>query len=155
MPVHTLEKKKVEGKNFTAFQAGSFADLHQYELKHPKYDKPVHGKLLLKAHLNLTGMQVSLNKFPAGRSIPFTHAHKENEELYLFVGGKGQMLVDGEIVDVSEGTCIRIATGGIRAVRNLSDEDLYYVCIQAKEKSLNQETFDDGIAGGAPDWEQK
>jgi mannose-6-phosphate isomerase-like protein (cupin superfamily) len=149
-----LEKKKVEGKNFTVFQAGKFADLYQYELKHPRQEKPVHGKLLVRDQLGLTGMQVSLNKFPAGRSMPFLHAHKENEELYIFVGGKGQMQVDGEIIEVTEGTCIRVATEGVRAWRNNSNEDLYFICIQAKEKSLHQETFEDGIPGGPPHWVQ-
>ncbi|PWT99963.1 MAG: cupin [Candidatus Melainabacteria bacterium] len=153
MVVHTTDKKKVTGTNFSCFQAGKFSELGQYEFKHPKLEKPTHGKLLVKDNLGLTGMQVSLNRFPAGRSMPFTHSHKENEELYIFVGGKGQMLIDREIIEVSEGTCIRVGTRGVRAWRNNSNEDLYFICVQAKENSLHQDTLDDGVAGGAPSWD--
>jgi mannose-6-phosphate isomerase-like protein (cupin superfamily) len=154
MVLHTLDAKKIDGANFTCFQAGKFSDLYQYELKHPKLEKPGRGKLLVREHLGLTGMQVSLNKFPAGRSMPFTHRHKENEELYIFIGGKGQMLIDEEIIEVTEGTCIRVKTKGVRAWRNNSNEDLYFICIQAKENSISQDTFDDGIPGDAPNWAQ-
>ncbi len=136
-----------EGKNFTAIHAGKFADLTQYELPHPLRPKPVRGKLFLKDHMDSTAMQVSLNKLPAGISVSFYHQHKENEELYIFVGGKGQVQVDGEIIDVSEGSCVRISPNGVRTWRNNSDEDLYYIVIQARDGSLNIDTFEDGIPG--------
>lgn len=155
MAVHKLEEKKIEGANFTCFHAGKFADLFQYEFKHPKVEKAAPGKLLVKDQLGLTGMQVSLNRFPAGRSMPFLHSHKQNEELYIFVGGEGQMLIDGEIIDVTEGTCVRVNTKGARAWRNNSKEDLYFICIQAKENSLSQDTLDDGVPAGTPHWVQQ
>lgn len=34
--------------------------------------------------LSLTGTEVSINNLPAGVSIPFVHAHTNNEELYIF-----------------------------------------------------------------------
>ncbi len=140
---------KTEGKNFTCVHTGKFADLFQYELKHPLREKPVHGKLFLRDHLNLSSMQVSLNKLPAGVAVPFTHRHRENEELYIFIGGKGQIQIDGEIIDIEEGSCVRIAPNGDRTWRNNSNEDLYYIVIQGKEGSLNIDTFDDGIPGEA------
>lgn len=141
---------KTKGKNFTAIHAGAFSDLSQYELKHPLRDKPVHGKLFVKDHLDLTSMQVSLNKLPAGVEVPFYHRHKENEELYIFVGGKGQIQIDGQNIDVEEGSCIRISPQGERCWRNNSTKDLYYIVIQAKNESLNIDTFDDGIPGDRP-----
>lgn len=142
--------KKAEGKNFTCIEAGKFADLNQYALKHPLLSRETEGKLLLKESLGLTAMQVSLNKLPAGKAVPFYHQHKQNEELYIFTGGKGQMQVDGETIDVQEGTVIRVGTNGSRTWRNNSDQDLYYIVIQAKEKSLSIDTFDDGIPGKDP-----
>jgi mannose-6-phosphate isomerase-like protein (cupin superfamily) len=53
--------------------------------------------------------------------------------------------VDGKTFDVAEGSIVRIATNGTRCIRNNSQQDLYYICIQAKEKSLNIDTFEDGI----------
>jgi mannose-6-phosphate isomerase-like protein (cupin superfamily) len=137
--------KKIEGANFTAAHPGKFADLHQYLIEHPRLNRKAPGKLFLKDHLNLTSMQVSLNKLPAGVEVPFYHAHKKNEELYIFVGGKGQMQIDGEIINVEEGSVIRVAPKAQRTWRNNTNEDLYYVVIQAKDGSLDGDTFDDGI----------
>jgi mannose-6-phosphate isomerase-like protein (cupin superfamily) len=140
------ELKTQSGKNYTAVHAGEFGDLHQFEVFHPRAQKHFPGKLFLREPLGLTGMQVSLNKIPAGTGAPFYHRHKENEELYIFVGGSGQMQIDGEVVDVEEGTAIRIAPGGERTWRNVGKTDLSYIVIQAKENSLAQETFEDGLA---------
>jgi mannose-6-phosphate isomerase-like protein (cupin superfamily) len=102
-------------------------------------------KVFLKDSMQLTGMEVSLNRVPAGQGSPYRHKHKENEELYIFVQGSGQFQVDGRIMDVRAGTCIRVAPEGDRAIRNHSSEDLYYICIQAKERSLTQYTATDGM----------
>ncbi|MBY0357046.1 MAG: cupin domain-containing protein [Candidatus Obscuribacterales bacterium] len=138
------------GKNHAVLSAGKFSDLDRYSFKHPLIDKERRGKLFIKDYLDLTGMQISLNKLPAGRAVPFSHAHKENEEVYIFTGGKGQMQIDGEIFDVAEGTVVVVKPEGMRTWRNNSTEDLYYVVIQAKMNSLSQDTFDDGVPGDQP-----
>ncbi len=141
---------KREGKNFTAMNAGKFADLRQYKLEHPVMNRKVAGKLFVRDHIGLTGMQISLNMLPPGVSVPFAHRHKLNEELYIFTGGKGQIQIDGEIIDVEEGTCVRVSPDGDRTWRNNGEENLYYIVIQAKENSLTQDTFDDGIPSDTP-----
>lgn len=141
---------KKSGKNFTAMHAGKFADLFQYELEHPRLAKTVHGKLFIKDHLNLNSVQVSLNKLPAGTALSFSHKHKNNEELYIFIGGGGQMQIDGEIIDVEEGTCVRVSPDGDRTWRNNSNNDLYYIVIQGRQGSLQADTFDDGIPSEKP-----
>lgn len=115
---------------------GPWDQLDQYELAHPKLKKTFRGKTFLREKLGLTGMEISLNKFPPGRAVPFLHRHKQHEELYLFVRGKGEIQIDGTTIPVSEGTCVRISPDGARSVRNNSKEDLYYVCIQAKDGGL-------------------
>ncbi len=139
-----------KGKNFSLVNVGRFADLLQYELKNPLRDRKTNGKLFLKDHLGLTGMQVSLNLLPAGASMPFYHQHQQNEELYIFTRGKGQIQIDNETFDVEEGTVVRIAPAGERTWRNNSAEDLEYIVIQARENSLAQDTFDDGLPGERP-----
>ena len=47
------------------------------------------GRTELHNALNLTGAEVSLNNLPAGVSIPFVHAHTNNEELYIVLSGEG------------------------------------------------------------------
>src|SRR5271170_6196256 len=106
------------GPNFAAVHAGSFANLDQHKLEVPALNRKVRGKLFIKDYLGMTGMQISLNKLPAGVSIPWLHKHQQNEEAYIFVHGKGQMQIDGDIFDVEEGSVVRVATGGNRCIRN-------------------------------------
>jgi mannose-6-phosphate isomerase-like protein (cupin superfamily) len=82
---------------------------------------------------------------PANAFVPFYHQHKENEESYIFLKGKGQMQIDDQTFDVQEGSIVRVATAGSRTLRNISDEDLYFICVQAKENSLNHGDVEDGI----------
>lgn len=137
---------KVEGRNFTVFHVGNWSELDQYAFKHPNLPNSFPGKLFLKRELKLTGMEVSLNKFPPGASMPFYHKHQEHEELYIFIKGRGQFQIDDEVIDVGEGTVIRVAPDGIRTWRNNSSEDIYYIVIQAKVGSLSGEEISDGIA---------
>lgn len=95
-------------------------------------------------------MQISMNKLPAGAAVPFYHQHKENEEAYIFIGGKGQMQIDGDTFDVEEGAIVRVSPNGSRSLRNNSNADLYYICVQARDGSLNLETFEDGIKSDKP-----
>ena len=140
------------GQNFSAAQAGPWQTMGQHAFSHPVMGK-VPGKLFLKEPLQLTGLEVSLGVIPPGRGTPFLHAHRQNEELYLFVRGRGQMLVDGEIVEVSEGTAVRVAPAGARAWRNIGTEDLHYIVIQARANTLEQGTTTDGYPiDGTPAW---
>lgn len=149
----TQEIKKSRGKNYTAVHCGPFGKLEQYAFKHPLRERTFNGKLFAKDHLDLTSMQISYTKLPAGSSVPFTHKHKQNEELYIVVSGRGQVLIDQDIIEVEEGSTIRIDMDGDRCLRAAPDSDLIYICIQAKANSLTQDTFDDGIPGEtAPNW---
>lgn len=147
---NTESIKIQKGTNYSSAAVGKFADLDGYQFVHPKIGKPRRGKLFLREMLDMTSMQISLNKLAPGIAVPFTHKHHQNEELYVFVKGTGQMQVDGEIIEVCEGTCVRIATAGSRTWRNTGSEDLYYIVLQARENSLQQDTFDDGIPEDAP-----
>ena len=48
--------------------------------------------------LGLTGCEISINELPAKAAVPFVHAHKQNEEVYGVLGGKGQLYIDGQVV---------------------------------------------------------
>lgn len=132
-------------------ELGRFDQLDRYELAHPLLKRPAKGKVFLAGKLGLTGMEVSVNKLPAGKGVPFLHAHKTHEELYLFVKGRGQIQVDGRVLPVQEGTCVRVSPQGARALRNDSDQDLYFLCIQAREGSLGGvAAIDDGVPVPGP-----
>lgn len=136
----------IKGKNFSGAQVGALADLHHYQFFHPLgKGRGFPGKLFLKEALGMNGMEVSLNKLPAGQSMPFYHQHKTHEELYIFLQGSGQFQVDNQVIDVREGTVIRVAPEGVRTWRNHSQEDLYYIVIQATAGSMAASEIDDGV----------
>lgn len=142
--------KKREGKNFTVANIGRWEELDNYTFTHPNLPGGFPRKLFLKKQLELTGMEVSLNKMLPGEGVPFYHAHKSNEELYIFLKGKGQFQVDGEVIDVKEGTVIRVTPPGIRAWRNNSSEELYFIVIQARSDSFSGSNISDGKGAVAP-----
>jgi mannose-6-phosphate isomerase-like protein (cupin superfamily) len=136
----------IKGRNFSSAQVGTWTDLDHHQFFHPlAKGRGFPGKLFLKDPLALTGMEVSLNKLPAGQGMPFFHTHREHEELYVFLKGSGQFMVDGALIDVREGSVIRVAPDGLRTWRNHSQEDLYYIVIQAKAASMNVTEIEDGI----------
>lgn len=103
------------------------------------------GRVMLKDMLSLTGAEISANNMPAGKSSPFAHAHKRNEEIYLFTAGKGLFWLDGEIVHVKEGSAVRVSPATVRCLKADDNVSLSYFCIQVDEGSLVQSTRDDGI----------
>ena len=68
----------------------------------------------------------------------FLHTHKTHEELYIILKGEGQYQVDGEIFPVSEGTIIRVAPDGKRALKNTGSENLTMLCIQYKANAFTE-----------------
>lgn len=58
---------------------------------------------------------VSWFTYEPGARMPFGHRHREQEEVYVIVGGSGRVKLDGEIVDVAERDVLRVAPGVMRA----------------------------------------
>ena len=131
----------------TVLEAGPFESLAE------KRSLGVPGKLFLGKELGLTGCEVSLTRLPAGSGIPFVHAHRQNEEVYIVLRGEGTFYVDGREIPIREGSAIRVSPAGERSYR-AGREDLYVMCIQAREGSLSQATLEDGfrVAGRKTSW---
>jgi len=102
------------------------------------------GKYFVGEELGLTGCECSLNRLPAGVGMPFIHTHKHNEELFIIIRGSGTFYIDGEEFPVQEGSVIKISPSAKRAWK-AGDEDMYMICVQAEENSLQQATLKDGI----------
>jgi len=142
------------GPNYSVAHIGPLSTLDRHQFFHPSArGRGYPGKLFLKEPLALTGMEVSMNKLAAGASMPFNHRHTAHEELYIFLQGRGQFMVDGSIIDVREGTTIRVAPKGVRSWRNVSDEDMFYIVIQANDGSMKAANIEDGVmVPGKVDW---
>ncbi len=100
-------------------------------------------KVELHDQLGLTGAEVSINTLPAGASVPFVHSHKENEEIYGIIAGKGKVVIDGEDVALSAGDWVKIEPKAKRQFFASVDSSITYICIQVKEKSLKNYTRTD------------
>jgi uncharacterized cupin superfamily protein len=125
-----------KGLNFTAYETGVKNDWPAHTVELPGLT--ISGKHFLKEILGLTGCEISINSMAPGADMPIYHNHIQNEEVYIFIQGKGQVQVDAEVINVQEGTIVRIAPNGERTWRNNSSEPLLYIIIQAKENSLVQ-----------------
>ena len=51
----------------------------------------------------------------AGKRSPFSHRHREAEEVYVILGGNGTMKLDEELIEVRAGDAIRVAPRVARA----------------------------------------
>lgn len=137
-----------ESKAFSSADFGAPEQWGEHALQHPRLGE-VRGKVFLAHVLGLTGMEVSFGQLPAGASIPFMHAHKQNEELYVVLGGRGEMQIDGTVIPLQAGTAVRVAPAGVRCWR-ATTEPLSYLVVQAKAGSLEQATATDGILPDQP-----
>ncbi len=139
------------GTNFAAANLGEFVELNNFKFSHPALPFEVEGKVFLNSLLGLTSSEISLNKLPPKASMPFHHKHQRNEEIYIFIKGKGEFQIDDQIFPVSEGTVVRVAPDGVRCWRNLSVEPLYYIVVQAPVGGYESgRTISDGRAVQKP-----
>ena len=95
--------------------------------------------------LSLTGAEISVNDLPAGTGVPFVHSHKQNEEIYGVLSGKGKAVIDGETVELSAGDWIRVAPAAKRQFSAAEDSAISFLCIQVRENSLEGYTMEDGV----------
>jgi mannose-6-phosphate isomerase-like protein (cupin superfamily) len=139
------------GNNFAAVDTGSYSKWPDYTVELPGLEIP--GKLFIKDLLQLTGCEISINSMPPGGGMPIYHNHHQNEEVYIFIQGEGQLQIDDETLDVKEGSIVRISPEGERIWRNNSDASLVYIIIQVKAGSLEQYGVNDAtIPDKAANW---
>ena len=103
------------------------------------------GRVELHEKLSLTGAEISINQLPAGASVPFVHSHKNNEEIYGILTGKGKAVIDNETIELTAGDWLRISPAAKRQFFASQESDITYVCIQVKENSLGGFTADDAV----------
>jgi len=120
-----------EGKNFKAVSVGKVNEIIEHELPMGP-DFTLVGKVFVGQAVGATGSELSFQTLVPGQDSGFLHTHKIHEELYIILKGEGQYQVDGDIFPVSEGSVIRVAPDGKRALKNTGKENLTMLCIQYK-----------------------
>ena len=133
------------GKNFTAVNVGKLSDIKDYVL--PFGDIEIPGKVFVGQTLQATGSEFSFQTLVPGQDSGFLHSHKTHEELYFILRGQGEYQVDGEVFPVTEGSIIRVAPEGKRALKNTGNDEMLMLCIQHRANSFGKDDTpaDDGV----------
>ena len=130
--------------NFSAINIGKLNELNEYVLElAPEVKIP--GKVFGGAALGATGGEFSFQVFQPGTETGFLHTHKQHEELYFFLSGKGEFQVDGQAFPVQEGSVVRVAPDGRRSVRNNGTAPLTMLCVQYRGNTFTAEDAADGV----------
>ena len=123
-----------EGTHFSALSTGPFSQLNDYVLPVAP-GMEIQGKVFMGQALQTTGAEISFQSFAPGKETGFLHTHQTHEELYIFVSGKGEFQVDGQVFPVGEGK---------RSVRNNGTELLIMICVQYKAQTFTAQDAADG-----------
>ncbi len=125
-----------EGQNCKAVNVGSWDEVIGYEL--PMGPSVIQGKVFVGQAVGATGSELSFQTLVPGQDSGFLHTHKTHEELYIILKGEGEYQVDGKIFPVREGTVVRVAPDGKRALKNSGKENLTMLCIQYKADAFTE-----------------
>lgn len=145
-------QKLSDGANYSAANFGRLADIKDYVLElGPEIRIP--GKVFGGAAVGATGGEFSLQVLAPGQETGFLHTHKQHEELYFFLSGKGEFQVDGTVFPVEEGSVVRVAPDGRRSVRNNGTSPLVMLCVQYRSNTFTTDDAADGnILADAVKW---
>jgi quercetin dioxygenase-like cupin family protein len=58
---------------------------------------------------------LTLFRLRPGKRSPFSHRHRDAEEIYVVIGGNGKLKLDDELIEVRRYDAIRVAPGVARA----------------------------------------
>ena len=103
-----------------------------------------------RKQLDTTALALGLIKIPPGKGYTFTHKHREQEEVYIVIEGKGVILIDGELHEMGRGDIFRVGAEARRAVKAGDDDGMFVICAGAvpagypKEKNARY-LIDDGV----------
>jgi len=78
--------------------------------------------------LNLAGVALGLINLPPHEGYTFTHTHREQEEVYMVLEGRGRLLVDEEEVPLVAGDMVRVDPASKRALKNDGGTPLRIIC---------------------------
>jgi len=96
------------------------------------------GRRVVDHELTMQYIGMTANALVPGEQAGYWHVHEKVEELYVFLGGVGQMGLDDDVIDVAEGTVVRVGQGVWRPWRAQPDSpgELRWLCIRSGGESL-------------------
>ncbi len=130
-------------QNYSVCDIGDFEDITQYTMENKEINLQIPAKIFLNKALNLTGAEISFGSLPAEIDYVSNHKHKENEEIYIILSGKGSIKIEEREINLQKGSIVKVKTGVARAMKSSKNEAITYLCIQVKEDSLENYTLTD------------
>ena len=109
----------------------------------------------LKKPLELSGVGVATFNLPAGKGYTFMHTHKEQEEVYIVLSGKGIIQIEDEAINLAPGDFVRVSPLARRAIKADDESSMTGIVVGGVAKSGypkyngSKTLIDDGV----PDWE--
>lgn len=138
-----IVEKQSNAANYCAISVGKMDKLGEHVLTFaPGVEIP--GKVFVGNALETTGADMSFQIFSPGQESGFLHTHTLNEEMYIFIKGRGEFQVDGKVFPVAEGSVVRVSPAGKRSVRNNGNEPLIMICVQYKADKVGAVNASDG-----------
>src|ERR671917_1749203 len=102
------------------------------------------GEMRMTAASDLGNEQVSFSwrRMPArtGGKGSYGHRHKTQEELYFVASGTLQFKLEDEVIDVPEGTVVRVAPEVARSVWNAGPGDAVLIVVSTKSDDPRADT---------------
>jgi mannose-6-phosphate isomerase-like protein (cupin superfamily) len=74
-----------------------------------------------RKHLNSEQLGVSYFRYGPGFRPAIGHSHREQEEIYIVVGGSGRIRLNDEIIELRPWDAVRVAPSTIRALEGGPD----------------------------------
>ncbi|WP_422924621.1 cupin domain-containing protein [Singulisphaera sp. PoT] len=100
---------------------------------------------ILREVFGRTGVELMFIRVDPGDATPFAMRHRKDEVVYIVTSGRGQFLMDGQAVEVAEGSVLRVSPATVRAWRNTASEDLCLLVIQARARRFGLRMRSDAV----------
>jgi mannose-6-phosphate isomerase-like protein (cupin superfamily) len=102
------------------------------------------GEMRMSAASDLGNEQVSFTwrRMPplTGGKGSYGHRHKTQEEVYFVASGAVQFKLEDEVIDVPEGTVVRVAPEVARSVWNKGPDDAVVIVVSTKSDDPRKDT---------------
>ena len=91
------------------------------------------GRRVVDHEMHMQYIGLTVNALVAGEGAGYWHKHSQVEELYIFLGGKGQMGLNDDVVEVTAGSIVRVSPETWITWRcdPNSAEELRWMCVRA------------------------
>jgi mannose-6-phosphate isomerase-like protein (cupin superfamily) len=107
--------------------------VHIKDVKGERRDPPrVSWILVSEKTVGARNLAVGINETALGSMVP-EHRHDEEEEVMLFLSGRGKFVTEEQEIPLEPGVCVYNPPGGRHKILNTGDEVLRFVWIYSPQ----------------------